>query len=232
MAWLKIDSAAAQKASKVSVTLSVGKSGKGQLIFSWPSALSVAFQNNDRCDVFFGDGEQAGKVMVSPGKGGSFKRALLKRAVVIRVPPPKGIALKRNAALADYTKDGESIVVTLPDFATPEFNPYLPTNGSAAGGKPGGLELNGTVLALGAKSLALSKHEAQIMGLLIERFGKCVSKTALLDHLYGDDPNGGAEAKIVDVWISKLRAKIEAAKIELLIVTHHGLGWELKRPVA
>lgn len=232
MGWLKIESGAAKKASQVTVTLSVRKSGKGMLIFSWPSSLAVEFQRCDTIDVFFGDGEDEGKVMFLPTEKGAFKRALLKKSVVVRMAVPKGIPLKRNVALVPYTWDGQAIIVPLPYFARKGHDPYKATGGTSDGGKPGSLELNGSVLTLGTRNLMVSKHEAIILDLLIKRFGQCVAKAAILDALYGDDPNGGAQAKIVDVWISKLRSKIEAAGMELLIVTHRGMGWELKRPVS
>ena len=70
--------------------------------------------------------------------------------------------------------------------------------------------------------LGLSRSEATIFGLLLAR--EAVTKALVMDAIYGDRPDAdAAEEKIVDVWVCKLRAKIERFGIE--IETNWGQGY-------
>lgn len=69
--------------------------------------------------------------------------------------------------------------------------------------------------------LGLTKHEAQILAALYAR--PRMSKAGLMLALYGDDPNGGPEEKIIDVYVCKLRAKMAEGSIE----TVWGFGYKL-----
>lgn len=73
--------------------------------------------------------------------------------------------------------------------------------------------------------LHLSSKEGLILALLRQHFAKLVSKTLIYDTLYGD---GGSlpEAKIIDVFICKLRAKLSGGP--LIIETHWGRGYSLQ----
>lgn len=72
----------------------------------------------------------------------------------------------------------------------------------------------------------LTSKEYQMLELLCLRHGKVVSKEHFLDHLYGglDEP----EMKIIDVFICKLRKKIEDASVgSSLIKTVWGRGYRI-----
>jgi two-component system cell cycle response regulator CtrA len=87
-----------------------------------------------------------------------------------------------------------------------------------------------TVEVRGAR-VNLTSKEYQIIELLALRKGSTISKEALLDHLYGgmDEP----EMKIIDVFICKLRKKIdEFCKGEQYIETVWSRGYMLRPPVA
>lgn len=73
----------------------------------------------------------------------------------------------------------------------------------------------------------LTKAEARIMNLLASRRGHVFSKDAIMNALYFDDPQGGAEFKIVDVFVCKIRHKLEEAQADQWIVTHWGYGYSL-----
>ena len=74
------------------------------------------------------------------------------------------------------------------------------------------LDLSRNVTAINGKTLSLTRKEYQMLHLLLLRKGSVLSKDAFLNHLYGgvDEP----EAKIIDVFVCKLRRKLEAAGIE------------------
>jgi len=93
-----------------------------------------------------------------------------------------------------------------------------------------GLNLNEkTVSACGYK-VHLTVKEYQILEALALRKGSALSKDALLNQLYGgmDEP----EAKIIDVFVCKLRKKLmEATGGESYIHTVWGHGYQLLDPV-
>ena len=92
------------------------------------------------------------------------------------------------------------------------------------------------VINLGAKNAALhgeqiylTNKEYQILELLTLRRGSTLTKEMFLNHLYGgmDEP----EAKIIDVFICKLRKKLASASGGLdYIETVWGRGYALRDP--
>ncbi|MBM3604187.1 MAG: response regulator transcription factor [Alphaproteobacteria bacterium] len=79
------------------------------------------------------------------------------------------------------------------------------------------------------KPLNLTGKEYQILELLSLRKGTTLTKETFLNHLYGgmDEP----EAKIIDVFICKLRKKLsDALEGENLIETVWGRGYALRDP--
>jgi two-component system cell cycle response regulator CtrA len=86
------------------------------------------------------------------------------------------------------------------------------------------LDLNSkTVVASGVR-VALTIKEYEILELLLLRRGATLTKSAMLEHLYGgmDEP----EQKIIDVFVCKLRKKLSAATHGVnYIKTVWGLGY-------
>jgi two-component system cell cycle response regulator CtrA len=92
----------------------------------------------------------------------------------------------------------------------------------------GDLTLNLTArdVSVGDTSVELTSKEYQMFELLCLRKGNVVSKESFLDHLYGgmDEP----EMKIIDVFICKLRKKIEKSGASTpLIQTVWGRGYRV-----
>ena len=79
--------------------------------------------------------------------------------------------------------------------------------------------VNGTPVHLTGKEYA-------ILELLVLRKGMVLTKDAFLNHLYGglDEP----EMKIIDVFVCKLRKKLQAAGAANLISTIWGRGYMLR----
>ena len=75
----------------------------------------------------------------------------------------------------------------------------------------------------------LTGKEFAILELLLLRKGMALTKEAFLNHLYGgmDEP----EAKIIDVFICKLRKKLSLAGASDLIATVWGRGYMMRDPV-
>ncbi len=76
------------------------------------------------------------------------------------------------------------------------------------------------------REVKLTGKEYAILELLVLRKGSVLTKDAFLNHLYGgmDEP----EAKIIDVFICKLRKKLNLAAAENLIITIWGRGYMLR----
>lgn len=66
----------------------------------------------------------------------------------------------------------------------------------------------------------LTGAQVEIMNVLYRR--RLATKEAICTVLYGDDPDGGADPKIVDVQICKMRALLEPHGIEILTVWGQG----------
>lgn len=88
------------------------------------------------------------------------------------------------------------------------------------------LDLNSRSVVVNDKPLHLTGKEYAILELLVIRKGSVLTKDAFLNHLYGgiDEP----EMKIIDVFICKLRRKLQAANADHLISTVWGRGYILR----
>lgn len=236
MPWVEIESRTTQRASKVKLSLTMGRGKDGRMQLSVPSSMGgeLGLDKPDFVDLLMGTGDEAGQVWVRPSEKAGFKIGRLKHAYTIRFPVPAGVTLKENEALLDPATMPAGFTVVLPVWARPGEYAVKTETGeiSADRDKPGSLEINGSELVMGAKRVVLTKSQAVIVKLLADNFGKVVRRQQMLDALYSTDPNGGADDKIVDVYISKIRARFEETKVPLVIVTHTKTGWELRRPVA
>ncbi len=75
----------------------------------------------------------------------------------------------------------------------------------------------------------LTGKEYSVLELLILRRGMLLSKTTFLNHLYGgsvDEP----DVKIIDVFVCKLRKKLQQAGAGDIIATLWGRGYILRKP--
>jgi two-component system response regulator MprA len=79
----------------------------------------------------------------------------------------------------------------------------------------------------GGRLLALTKTEYLLLELLMADAGTVLSRAVILDRIWGGD--GSAGTKVVDVFISHLRRKLEAHGEPRLIQTVHGVGYVLRR---
>jgi two-component system cell cycle response regulator CtrA len=91
------------------------------------------------------------------------------------------------------------------------------------------VNLDAKMVEIGGKSVHLTGKEYQVLELLSLRKGATISKDMFLNHLYGgmDEP----ELKIIDVFICKLRKKLEhATGCHTSIETVWGRGYILRDP--
>jgi two-component system cell cycle response regulator CtrA len=93
------------------------------------------------------------------------------------------------------------------------------------------VNLDSRMAEIEGQPLRLTAKEQSIIELLSLRKGSTITKEAFLNHLYGgmDEP----AMKIIDVFICKLRKKLDRATGgENYIETIWGRGWVLRDPVA
>ena len=90
------------------------------------------------------------------------------------------------------------------------------------------LNLDSREVLVGETQVNLTGKEYAILELLVLRKGMVLTKEAFLNHLYGgmDEP----EMKIIDVFICKLRRKLQLAGADNLIGTVWGRGYMLREP--
>ncbi|MXV43993.1 response regulator [Saccharibacter sp. 17.LH.SD] len=87
------------------------------------------------------------------------------------------------------------------------------------------LDLNNRMVSINGEFLHLTSKEYAILELLIIRKGAVLTKDTFLNHLYGgiDEP----EMKIIDVFICKLRRKLQRFGADHMITTVWGRGYIL-----
>ena len=92
------------------------------------------------------------------------------------------------------------------------------------------VNLNSRQVTVNGCTVHLTGKEFAILELLVTRKGQVLTKDAFLNHLYGgmDEP----EMKIIDVFICKLRKKLQKAGAGNMIGTSWGRGYILHEAVA
>jgi two-component system cell cycle response regulator CtrA len=91
------------------------------------------------------------------------------------------------------------------------------------------VNLDAKTVEVEGKTVHLTGKEYQMLELLSLRKGTTLTKEMFLNHLYGgmDEP----ELKIIDVFICKLRKKLQAAAGQHYIETVWGRGYVLRDPL-
>lgn len=83
----------------------------------------------------------------------------------------------------------------------------------------------GRRVTINSEPVELSPRELGVLEILLARVGKVVSKEQLLERLYGHDEEASSNA--IEVYVHRLRKKIEAAGITIRTV--RGLGYLLDK---
>ncbi|MCS6954594.1 MAG: response regulator transcription factor [Bryobacteraceae bacterium] len=88
------------------------------------------------------------------------------------------------------------------------------------------LDLNGRCVNVGPTKVALTSKEYQILELLAVNRGKVLSKDTIMNHLY--DYDAVPDAKIIDVFVCKIRKKLVNAGAPETISTVWGQGYMVR----
>jgi len=78
------------------------------------------------------------------------------------------------------------------------------------------------------KGLGLTAREYAILEFLALRAGQVVTRAEMWEHLYGFDAE--PESNVIDVYIARLRKRLERGNRPRLIHTRRGLGYVLGEP--
>ena len=76
------------------------------------------------------------------------------------------------------------------------------------------------------KTISLSSSEYKLLSYLMLHKGEVKSKTVLTEHIYDQDFD--LDSNVIEVFIRRLRQKLDANNQYNFIVTHRGLGYQLK----
>ena len=83
-------------------------------------------------------------------------------------------------------------------------------------------------LSLDDEDIPLTAFEYRLLEYLAFRPGHVVSKLDLTDHLYPDEAD--RDSNVIEVFIRRLRQKLDPDGSRRPIVTHRGLGYSLRQP--
>jgi len=117
-----------------------------------------------------------------------------------------------------------------PDELMARLRAVLRRNGSFQGREVtcGNLafDIDNQVLRAGDQTIALSQREGALLGLLMRRVGLVVTRRLAEDQLFGVQDLLGSNA--IEVYIHRLRHKLDAADSQAEIVTVRGVGYLLR----
>ena len=90
------------------------------------------------------------------------------------------------------------------------------------------LDLLSREVARAGKKIDLQRGEFSLLEYLMRNRGRVVSKTMIIEHVWGY--NFDPQTNVVDVLVSRLRNKVDRDFESKLIHTHRGVGYALKVP--
>jgi DNA-binding response OmpR family regulator len=88
------------------------------------------------------------------------------------------------------------------------------------------IDLNARTVTRAGQAISLSAREFTLLEYLALNSGRVVSRTELIDHIYGSDTEW--DSNVIDVYINYLRNKIDKGFGRALIHTMRGAGYILK----
>jgi two-component system response regulator PrrA len=88
------------------------------------------------------------------------------------------------------------------------------------------IDLGGRAVSVDGQTVALTKREFDLLGVLAENVGIALSRNRLLELVWGYD--FPVETKVVDVFVGYLRRKLEADGASRVVHTVRGYGFVLR----
>jgi two-component system, OmpR family, copper resistance phosphate regulon response regulator CusR len=87
------------------------------------------------------------------------------------------------------------------------------------------IDTNGRTVRRGSRTINVSAHEYAVLEILASRAGQVVTRSDVWEHVY--EFHSDAESNVVDVFIARLRRKLEVDELPRLIHTRRGHGYIL-----
>jgi len=88
------------------------------------------------------------------------------------------------------------------------------------------IDMNTKIVSKGNSEVRLTDIEYRLLEMLVENIGKTLSRTVILENIWGYKPERYLDTRIVDVHISRLRIKIEENPSKPdFITTSRGIGY-------
>jgi len=92
------------------------------------------------------------------------------------------------------------------------------------------IDFNNPYILRNNKALQLTNIEFIILKLLLKNAGKGLNRKTILDNIWGYTPTINGDNRVIDVYISRLRSKIEDnPRHPKLIITVRGKGYMFKK---
>ena len=88
------------------------------------------------------------------------------------------------------------------------------------------IDLNARTITRAGRAISLSAREFTLLEYLALNSGRVVSRTELIDHIYGSESEW--DSNVIDVYINYLRNKIDKGFARPLIHTMRGAGYIMK----
>ena len=76
------------------------------------------------------------------------------------------------------------------------------------------------------RRIDLQPREFALLEYLMRNSGRVLSKTMIMEHVWGYDFD--PQTNVIDVLVSRLRAKVDREFEKKLIQTHRGVGYAIK----
>lgn len=89
------------------------------------------------------------------------------------------------------------------------------------------LDLNAKTATRSEKKILLSAKEYAVLEYLVLNKGRVISRTEFSEHVY--DENFDLDSNIIDVFINKIRKKIDVGHEQKLIKTKRGVGYYIDK---
>lgn len=89
------------------------------------------------------------------------------------------------------------------------------------------LDIEGRIVKRNELPIRLTKREFEIIRVLMKNSGRVMTREMLLEAVWGYDSE--VDIKVVDVYISYLRSKIDLAGQPSMIQTMRGLGYVIRK---
>ncbi|MCI5114392.1 MAG: DNA-binding response regulator [Candidatus Electrothrix sp. AW2] len=89
------------------------------------------------------------------------------------------------------------------------------------------LDLNAKTATRAEKKILLSAKEYAVLEYLVLNKGRVISRTEFSEHVY--DENFDLDSNIIDVFINKIRKKIDVGHEQKLIKTKRGVGYYIDK---